>query len=97
MYVWLVHVIQLLLTAYWYVLLATAVASWVPEFSRTTIGQLLYRLSEPYLRIFRRFIRPMAFGGMMLDLSFIVAIAVYFLLQQVILSVLYSVLRGISG
>lgn len=94
MFALLVHIVQILLTAYWYVLLATAIASWVPEFSRTRIGQLLYRLSEPYLQIFRRFIRPIALGGVMLDLSFIVAVAVYFLVQQVILSVLYTVLQG---
>ncbi|QOS99550.1 YggT family protein [Brevibacterium sp. JNUCC-42] len=60
---------------YFYMVIAYVFMSWVPQMRETSIGQLLERLVEPYLSIFRRFIPPLGF----IDLSPMVAmLALYF-------------------
>lgn len=44
--------------------------SWVPSTRDTTFGQMLGKISEPYLGFFRRFIPPLG----MIDISPIVAL-----------------------
>jgi YggT family protein len=44
--------------------------SWIPNLRQSAIGELLGKLVEPYLEIFRRFIPPLG----MIDISPIVAI-----------------------
>lgn len=89
----LLSVIQAVLTIYGYVLIATAVMSWVPDLAQTRVGSFLYGVTEPYLGLFRRFIPPLRLGSVAIDLSFIVAVVVYFFLQYGVLSVLSSLLR----
>lgn len=96
MYGTLVNIVQSLFTAYWYVLLATAVISWIPELSDTTVGRLLHRVSEPYLRLFRRWVPSLRLGQIELDLSYIVAVIVFFLVQSEIDNVMYGLLRSIN-
>lgn len=96
MYGTLVNIVQTLFTAYWYVLLATAIISWIPELSDTQVGQILNRVTNPYLRLFRGFVPSVRIGQIELDLSYIVAIIVFFILQSVVMSVLYRLLRSIS-
>lgn len=44
--------------------------SWVPASRETKFGQLLEKIAEPYLAVFRKFIPPLG----MIDLSPIIAI-----------------------
>lgn len=58
-------------TVYSYLIIGYVLLSWFPNARESAIGQMLGRIVEPYVGIFRRFIPPI--GGV-LDLSPIVAI-----------------------
>ncbi|MCL6445511.1 MAG: YggT family protein, partial [Alicyclobacillus sp.] len=76
------------------VLIAVAVISWLPDLAETRFGVVLQRMAEPYLQPFRKYIPSLPIGGVQLDVSFIVAVIVYFLLQEFVLSVLTAVVKG---
>jgi YggT family protein len=95
-YIVLLNIVQAILSVYWYLLVATAVISWIPDLAETQLGQLLTRLTDPYLRLFRRFIPGVPLGGVVLDLSFIVALVVYYFVEQGAMTVLFSLLRGLA-
>ncbi|GAA4715677.1 YggT family protein [Brevibacillus fulvus] len=68
-------IINFVFQVYYYMIIAYVLMSWVPQMRDTGIGQLLERLVDPYLSIFRRFIPSLGF----IDISPIVAlIALYF-------------------
>lgn len=71
------HILGILFQIYEYILIARILMSWVPDMERTSFGQFLYKITEPYLSIFRRFIPP--FG--MIDFSPIVALIALYLIQ----------------
>jgi YggT family protein len=64
------------------------VSSWVPALRSSSFGQLIGRIVEPYLSIFRKFIPPVG----MIDFSPIVAIFVFNFLSKIVLSGLATVL-----
>lgn len=73
-----------LLYLYTFVLFGRALMSWFdPSFS-SSIGQIIYKLTEPVVEPVRRIIRPM--GG--LDLSIMVTIFLIIILQRLIGSTL---------
>jgi YggT family protein len=86
-----------LLNLYLFVLLVTAVLSWLVAFNVVNtrhpvvsiVGDILYRVTEPVLKPMRRYI-PNA-GG--LDLSFLVLILIILFVQQVIIGNLIDHLR----
>ena len=41
---------------YYYILIASILLSWVPDLKRSTIGQFIDKLANPYMRIFRGWI-----------------------------------------
>ncbi|WP_213587283.1 YggT family protein [Paenibacillus sp. J2TS4] len=59
------------MTIYTYLIIAYVLLSWLPNARESFIGELLGKVVEPYLSIFRKFIPPI--GGM-LDLSPIIAL-----------------------
>jgi YggT family protein len=67
------HVVCYLVTAYWVILLARIILSWLPAptyatwFSR--VYSLVYNLTEPVMRPFRNILPPIRLGAMALDLS----------------------------
>ncbi|MBU7319171.1 YggT family protein [Paenibacillus oleatilyticus] len=63
--------IRTLISIYQYVLIAYVLLSWLPSARESFIGEILGKLCEPYLSVFRRFIPPI--GGM-IDISPIVAL-----------------------
>lgn len=63
--------IMLLYNIYFYMILIYVLMSWVPAVRESFVGELLGKIVEPYLSVFRRFIP--AIGGM-LDISPIVAL-----------------------
>jgi YggT family protein len=68
-------VISYAFNIYYYMIIIYIFMSWVPQVRESSFGQLLGRLVEPYLQIFRRFIPPLG----MLDISPIAAlVALYF-------------------
>lgn len=84
----IVNVFQMILSLYMYVLIASAIFSWLFAFNIinprnqavATIGGVLYQLTEPLLRPIRRFMPNT--GG--IDLSFLVLWFGIILLQQII-------------
>lgn len=89
----ILDVILLVLSLYTYVLIGSAIFSWLYAFNVVnprnqfiaTIGQIFYNLTEPALRPIRRFV-PSLNG---LDLSPIVLLLGIFLLQNVIIRYVY--------
>ena len=82
-----VSFVQVFIYVYSILILAYIITSWVRlPYSRwlNRIQRFLYDVSEPYLRIFRRFLPP--FGA--LDLSPMIAIFSLFILDFVIQSIL---------
>ena len=50
------EIIEILLRYYYYVLIASIFLSWIPDLKRSTIGQYIDKLANPYMRIFRGWI-----------------------------------------
>ncbi|GAX90990.1 YggT family protein [Effusibacillus lacus] len=73
---------------YEFILIARVLMSWVPDMERTSLGQFLYKITEPYLKYFRRFIPPLG----PIDISPIVAIFTLILIQAGLETVLRSIL-----
>lgn len=38
---------------YYYILVASVLLSWIPDLKRSTVGQFIDKLANPYMRIFR--------------------------------------------
>ncbi len=69
----MIAIVNLLLTAiniYSFVLIASILMSWLPNAKQSAFGQMLSKVTDPYLDIFRKIIPP--FG--MIDFSPIIAI-----------------------
>ncbi|MCA1300163.1 YggT family protein [Stappia indica] len=89
----ILDVLFLILNLYTWVIIASAIFSWLYAFNVVNprnqfvsmIGQALYNLTEPLLRPIRRFVP--SFGG--LDISPIVLLLGIFLLQRLIAYYVY--------
>lgn len=89
----ILDVVMLILQLYTYVIIASAIFSWLYAFNIVnssnqviaTIGQTLYNLTEPALRRIRRFIPSV--GG--IDLSPIALLLGVFLVQNIIVMYIY--------
>ncbi|TWT28112.1 YggT family protein [Planomicrobium sp. CPCC 101110] len=67
------ELLGILLTAiqiYSYLLIASILMSWLPNARESSIGQMLAKVTDPYLDIFRKIIPPLG----MIDFSPIIAI-----------------------
>ena len=62
------------------ILVIYALLSWFPGAPQSTLGQMVHRLVEPFLSLFRKL--PLQFGG--LDFTVLVALLVLNLMNQVI-------------
>ena len=83
----LLGIVEMALSLYSLAILARIVLSWVPLRSGTPSYRLysfLYDVTEPYLRVFRRFLPLVRFGNAALDLSPLVGLAVLFIVQRVV-------------
>lgn len=81
---WLFRLIDL----YTWVLVIYALMSWVPAIQYSKIGEIITRISEPYVSIFRQL--PLRFGG--LDLSVFVALISLQVIERFIVMVLQWIL-----
>ena len=80
----LVRIVEDALMLYTFAIFARIIMSWVPLRSGTLAYRLytvLYDVTEPYLRFFRRFVPTVRFGGAALDLSPLVGLVVLFIVQ----------------
>lgn len=77
--------------AYQALIFARIILSWFPISPPDAIRpafNFLYDLTEPFLRLFRRLLPPMAMGGMALDLSPLIAFFVLLIVRAALASVL---------
>ena len=93
----IIEVVIVLLNLYWWVIIISAVASWLIAFgvintyNRTVhrIIDTLYRLTEPALRPIRQFLPN--FGG--LDISPVILLLIIWLIEQELRQLEYYVYR----
>ena len=81
-------VISLLFMIYNYMIIAYILMSWIPALQQSSFGEVLGKLVEPYLSIFRKFIPP--FG--MIDISPIVALIALNFIRNGLFTVIYMIL-----
>jgi YggT family protein len=89
----ILDIINLILNLYWYVLIASAILSWLIAFNVVNtrnqvvamVADFLYRVTEPVLRPIRK--RMPDLGG--LDISPIVLLLIILLIQDVIARYIY--------
>ena len=89
----LLDVILLALNIYWWIIILSAIFSWLYAFgvvnpsnqAVATVARMLYQLTEPALRPIRRFVP--SFGG--LDISPIILLLIIFLIQRIIIYYIY--------
>jgi YggT family protein len=85
-------VLNLLLTAYMWIIIARSILSWVNPDPSNPIVRVLYRITEPVLRPIRRKLPP-TIG---LDLSPLVVLLVIYFLQSFLVPVLYRLASEIG-
>ncbi|EJY55813.1 hypothetical protein URH17368_1532 [Alicyclobacillus hesperidum URH17-3-68] len=73
--------VEWMFSIYWFVLLAGAVVEMVPDVRQYRVARWFIELSTPYLRIFRRNIRPLSIGRMSLDISWMIGVVVYLVIE----------------
>lgn len=66
----LLGIILTVVNIYSYLLIASILMSWLPNAKESSLGQMLSKVTDPYLDIFRKIIPPIG----MIDFSPIVAI-----------------------
>ena len=78
----LANLLLLILNIYTIILLGRAITSWFDPGFRSSIGKVLYDLTEPIIAPIRQVVPPVG----MLDLSILVAFLILFILRQLIAS-----------
>jgi YggT family protein len=84
-------IVNLLLLLYVLVLLARMVLDWVPMFNREwrprgfglVLAEAVYIVTDPPIRLVRRFVKPVRIGAASIDFSFTVVLLACFVLLAV--------------
>lgn len=87
---WIAWLLNLGLSIFFYVLLVRLVLGYIPLFQRgwrprgfwLVVAEIVYTITDPPIRFFRRFIKPMNVGGIGLDLSFTVVMLITLVLMS---------------
>ncbi|OGX28095.1 MAG: hypothetical protein A2787_01055 [Omnitrophica WOR_2 bacterium RIFCSPHIGHO2_01_FULL_48_9] len=87
----LAHVADAVLTLFYWLILIRALISWVSPDPYNPIVQFLYRMTEPVLEPFRRFLPTMV-----IDISPILAFLVIIFLKSFLVTSLYEIGRGMQ-
>ncbi|MBZ9736626.1 YggT family protein [Mesorhizobium sp. CA15] len=90
----LIQTIVMALDIYWWIIIASAIFSWLYAFnvvnSRNqfvgSVGNMLYRLTDPALRPIRRFMPDL--GG--IDISPIILLLIIFFIRQFLVTTVWS-------
>jgi YggT family protein len=84
--------VNALFLVYVVLIFLNVLSSWVPRMPHNrwlrAVLDFVSETTDPYLNLFRRFIRPLGGGGFSLDLSPIVGIIVLFVLQGLIVALI---------
>jgi YggT family protein len=84
-------VLYYVLSIYLVILIGRLVISWIQTFARSwqptgvvlVIAETIFTLTDPPLKLLRRYIRPVRLGTVALDLSFMVLFIVVLILLEV--------------
>ncbi|MFE5410301.1 YggT family protein [Microbacterium sp. NPDC056569] len=90
-------ILNLALLLYVFVLLARLVLDWIPFFNREwrprgaglVAAEIIYTVTDPPIRLFRRFIPPLRVGAIAIDFGFALTMLLCF--------ILLSITRTIAG
>lgn len=90
-------ILNLALLLYVFVLFARLIIDWIPFFNREwrprgaglVAAELVYTVTDPPIRLFRRFIPPLRVGAIAIDFGFALTMLLCF--------ILLSVTRAIAG
>jgi YggT family protein len=88
------RLVELILSAYWWIIIARAVLSWVNPDPFNPIVRFLYRVTEPVLRPVRQWLPTHQLG---LDLSPMVVMLAIWLLEPFLIGVLQDFARSMQG
>lgn len=83
----IVHVVYILVMVYAWLIVARALLSWFRVRPGTLVFRLdrvLVKLAEPYLGLFRRIVPMARVGSVGIDLSYVLALVVLFVLLQIV-------------
>ncbi len=89
---WIASIIHLILLIYIFVLFARLVLDYIPLFNRSwrpkgaglIAAELVYTVTDPPIRLFRRFIPPLRIGTLSLDLGFTLTMLVVLILMSIV-------------
>lgn len=84
-------ILNLALLLYVFVLLARLIIDWIPFFNREwrprgaglVAAELVYTVTDPPIRLFRRFIPPLRVGAIAIDFGFALTMLLCFILLSV--------------
>lgn len=83
----IIHLIQTIFKVYYYLIFIEIIISWVPVDQYNQWVQMLHKITDPYLDIFRKIIPPIG----MIDISPIVALMALGLIEKLLISLLYTI------
>ena len=77
---------------YWWILVARLILEWIPVFSPNwrprgfflIVAETVYTLTDPPVKFVRRFIPPLRFGTVSIDISYIILLFAVQLLQGIL-------------
>nr|WP_120492255.1 YggT family protein [Corynebacterium lactis] len=89
-------VLLILLQLFTYLLLARIVIEMIQSFSRSwrpgrvfsSIGEVIFVITDPPVKLLRRLIPPMPMGGLMMDMSVLVLFFVLMILRFIIVAMI---------
>lgn len=83
----MISIINSLFTIYYWLIIIRIFLSWAPDMSHNEFVEQLYKITDPYLNLFRKVIPPIG----MIDVSPIVAIFVLEAIKRLLLLILISI------
>ena len=86
--------VDALFAVYFILILTRVLMSWVPRIPRSStlrpVLDFITDTTDPYLNVFRRLLRRIGAGGMMFDLSPILAIIVLLIAERIIVGAIIN-------
>ena len=76
-------VLNFLLLIYVFVLLGRLVLEWIPRGFGLVLAEVVYTVTDPPIRLFRRFIPPLRVGAVAIDFGFALTMLLCFILLSV--------------
>lgn len=92
----IIKTVDSLFVIYFYLIFVRIIMSWIPGMRYSAFGDIIYKLTEPYLGFFRNFIPPLSLGGGGIDFSPIIAILAFNFIRSGTISILVFIMKMIG-